>query len=124
MDSNPNVEVQSIKEEGVVTDRLGLYAKGKLERGDTLGIPVMQVLMEKYLCLLSLHERAHVREATHSFKDLAVEAFRTAADQGLYRLTPEDSAKLADMKIYVTGVYAPRLGDNAAVRASGIAASY
>ena len=124
MDSNPNVEVQSIEEEGVVTDRLGLYAKGKLERGDTLGIPVMQVLMEKYLCLLSLHERAHVREATHSFKDLAVEAFRTAADQGLYRLTPEDSAKLADMKIYVTGVYAPRLGDNAAVRASGIAASY
>jgi hypothetical protein len=124
MDTNPNVEIRFIQEEDVDTDRLGLYAKNKLERGDTLGIPVMQVFMEKHVCLLSQHERTHLREATHSFKDLVVEAFCKAADQGLYCLSLDDRSKLDGMKMYVTGIYSPRKCDNAAATEEGKAASY
>ena len=109
MDTNPNVEVADIFRSGKSTNRKGLFAKQGLQRGDVLGIPVTLVLLESHVCLLSKQERAHLREATHSFKVLVVEALREAGRQGLYAISPDED--LERLKVYVTGVHAPRLGD-------------
>lgn len=129
MDTNPSVVVKRIVENGKETDRRGLFAKDKLLKGDTLGIPVMLVVEGRYLCLLTKYEHDHLREATGSFHDLLVDALRVADEQGLSPITPGLIAQLKakKRKLYVTGVLSPRLGDRSAYSYSdmdGMATSY
>ena len=130
MDTNPSVEVKRIVENGKKTDRRGLFAKDKLLKGDTLGIPVMLVVEGRYLCLLSKYEHEHLREATGSFHDLLVDALRVADKRGLSPITPSLLAELdaKKRKLYTTGVLSPRPGDRSMSESysdmDGMATSY